>query len=53
MRLSLEICLKRLKTTYLDIFYVHYWDYHTSAEEIMDGLHALVERGLVLYLVCI
>ncbi|KAF9557285.1 aryl-alcohol dehydrogenase [Agrocybe pediades] len=50
MRSSLEGSLKRLKTTYIDIFYVHYWDNHTSAEEIMDGLHSLVERGLVLYL---
>ncbi|KAJ3768104.1 aryl-alcohol dehydrogenase, partial [Lentinula raphanica] len=50
MRTSLEISLKRLRTDYVDIFYVHAWDMHTSVEEIMDGLHNLVVAGKVLYL---
>ncbi|KAJ4490021.1 aryl-alcohol dehydrogenase [Lentinula aciculospora] len=50
MRVSLEISLKRLRTDYIDIFYVHAWDMHTSVEEIMDGLHNLVAAGKVLYL---
>ncbi|KAK9249699.1 NADP-dependent oxidoreductase domain-containing protein, partial [Lipomyces tetrasporus] len=33
-----------------DILYLHWWDYTTSIEEIMDGLHILVEPGKVLYL---
>jgi len=51
MKHAVELSLKRLRTTYIDIFYLHYWDYHTSAEEIMNGLHNLVEKGQVLYLV--
>ncbi|KAJ3983703.1 aryl-alcohol dehydrogenase [Lentinula detonsa] len=50
MRVSLEISLKRLRTDYVDIFYVHAWDMHTSVEEIMDGLHNLVAAGKILYL---
>lgn len=51
MVLSLEASLKKLRTTYVDIFYVHWWDYETSIEEVMNGLHNLVVQGKVLYLV--
>jgi hypothetical protein len=51
LRLGIEGSLKRLRTTYVDVYYLHYWDLHTSVEEIMDGLHVLVQQGLVLYLV--
>ncbi|KAJ7646211.1 aryl-alcohol dehydrogenase [Mycena rosella] len=50
LKLSIEESLRRLKTTYIDILYVHYWDLHTSVEEIMDSLHNLVIAGKVLYL---
>ncbi|KAJ7926984.1 NADP-dependent oxidoreductase domain-containing protein [Mycena leptocephala] len=53
-RLSVEASLKKLKTTYINIFYVHFWDLHTSVEEMMDSLHILhilVLSGQVLYLV--
>ncbi|KAF8172995.1 aryl-alcohol dehydrogenase [Mycena galopus ATCC 62051] len=50
MKLSVESSLKRLRTTYIDIFYVHYWDLHCSVEELMDGLHILVLSEKVLYL---
>lgn len=43
--------LKKLRTSYIDILYVHLWDWTTSIEEIMDGLHNLVVAGKVLYLV--
>ena len=42
--------LKKLRTDYIDILYVHWWDYTTSIEEVMDGLHTLVLQGKVLYL---
>lgn len=51
MKLSLEASLKRLRTTYVDIMYLHWWDHTTSIEEIMDGLHNLVTQGKALYLV--
>ncbi|KAF8901292.1 NADP-dependent oxidoreductase domain-containing protein [Mucidula mucida] len=50
MHISLEASLKKLRTTYVDILYVHWWDYETSIEEVMDNLHALVLSGKVLYL---
>ncbi|KAI3608400.1 putative aryl-alcohol dehydrogenase [Moniliophthora roreri] len=42
--------LKKLRTTYIDLFYVHWWDWDTTIEEVMDGLHNLVVQGKVLYL---
>ena len=51
LMLSVETSLKRFRTTYIDILYVHLWDSVTSIEEIMDGLHNLVAAGKVLYLV--
>lgn len=49
--MSVEASLKKLRTTYIDILYVHWWDYETSVKEVMDGLHNLVIQGKVLYLV--
>ena len=51
MHISLENSLKKLRTSYIDIFYVHWWDWDTSIEEVMDGLHHLVAQRKVLYLV--
>ncbi|KZT64790.1 aryl-alcohol dehydrogenase [Daedalea quercina L-15889] len=50
LKLSVEASLAKLRTSYIDILYLHYWDLHTSIEEIMDGLHNLVVAGKVLYL---
>uniref|UniRef100_A0A0W0GAZ1 NADP-dependent oxidoreductase domain-containing protein n=1 Tax=Moniliophthora roreri TaxID=221103 RepID=A0A0W0GAZ1_MONRR len=50
MTRSLEHSLKKLRTSYIDLFYVHWWDWDTSIEEVMDGLHNLVIQGKVLYL---
>ncbi|KDQ33591.1 hypothetical protein PLEOSDRAFT_1099550 [Pleurotus ostreatus PC15] len=50
MLLSVEASLKKLRTTYIDILYVHWWGYDTSIEEVMNGLHTLVSQSKVLYL---
>lgn len=50
MFLSLEASLKKLQTDYIDLFYVHLWDWSTSIPEIMDSLDILVKQGKVLYL---
>uniref|UniRef100_A0A0W0FIL9 NADP-dependent oxidoreductase domain-containing protein n=1 Tax=Moniliophthora roreri TaxID=221103 RepID=A0A0W0FIL9_MONRR len=50
MMRSVEASLKKLRTTYIDLFYVHWWDWDTTIEEVMDGLHNLVVQGKVLYL---
>ncbi|CAK5265232.1 unnamed protein product [Mycena citricolor] len=50
MHLSVDASLKKLRTHYIDILYLHWWDWDTSVEEVMDGLHNLVVQGKVLYL---
>ena len=42
--------LERLGTDYIDILYIHRWDYNTPIEETMKALHDLVQSGKVLYL---
>jgi aryl-alcohol dehydrogenase-like predicted oxidoreductase len=48
--MSLRDSLKKLKTDWIDILYVHWWDWTTSIEEMMDSLDAVVKSGKVLYL---
>ncbi|PWY63850.1 Aldo/keto reductase [Aspergillus eucalypticola CBS 122712] len=50
MRVSIDESLRRLQTTYIDVFYVHAWDYSTNVEELMQSLNHLVAQGKVLYL---
>ncbi|KAK0439141.1 NADP-dependent oxidoreductase domain-containing protein [Armillaria borealis] len=50
LHLSVEASLKKLRTSYIDILYVHWWDYETSIPEVMDSLHNLVAAQKVLYL---
>jgi aryl-alcohol dehydrogenase-like predicted oxidoreductase len=49
MRRSVEGSLKRLGTDYLDLLYLHMWDYTTPVEEVMRSLDDLVRAGKVLY----
>jgi aryl-alcohol dehydrogenase-like predicted oxidoreductase len=46
---ALEASLKRLRTDYIDLYWVHIWDQITPVEEIMRGLDDLVRQGKVLY----
>ena len=50
LKLSLEASLRKLQTTYVDLLYVHWWDFTTSIEEMMRGLHQMIMNGKVLYL---
>ncbi|KAK5121591.1 putative aryl-alcohol dehydrogenase aad14 [Meristemomyces frigidus] len=50
LHLSLRDSLKKLGTDYLDVLYVHWCDWTTSIEELMDSLDEVVKRGQVLYL---
>ncbi|KAK9372532.1 NADP-dependent oxidoreductase domain-containing protein [Lipomyces chichibuensis] len=50
MHLSLEASLKKLQTTYIDIFYVHWWDFTTSIPELMKSLNRMIDARKVLYL---
>ncbi len=46
---SVEGSLKRLKTDYLDLLWIHIWDYTTPMEEILRALDDLVRQGKLLY----
>ena len=49
MKISVDASVKKLRTSYIDILYMHWWDYNTSIEEVMDGRHQPVLSGKVLY----
>ncbi|KIW01728.1 uncharacterized protein PV09_06905 [Verruconis gallopava] len=50
MHVSIRDSLRKLKTDYIDILFVHWWDFATSVEEVMTHLHAYVMARQVLYL---
>ena len=50
MKVAIETSLRNLNADYIDLYYVHYWDYSTSIEELMQSLNQLVASGKVLYL---
>jgi len=50
LHVSLEASLKKLQTTYIDLLYVHWWDFTCSIEELMQSLNVMVQQGKVLYL---
>ncbi|OLN96924.1 Norsolorinic acid reductase B [Colletotrichum chlorophyti] len=50
LKLSLEASLRKLRTSYVDILYIHWWDYTTSVPELMQALNDVVASGKVLYL---
>lgn len=50
LHMSVRDSLAKLQTSWIDVLYVHFWDYSTSIKEVMDSLHRLVESGKVLYL---
>ncbi|ROT39418.1 aldo/keto reductase [Sodiomyces alkalinus F11] len=47
---SVKASLHKLRTDYIDLLYVHWWDYSTSIPELMQSLNNLVVSGKVLYL---
>jgi aryl-alcohol dehydrogenase-like predicted oxidoreductase len=49
---ALGASLKRLKTDYVDIYYVHTPDYTTPIEETLRALDDMVRSGKVHYLAC-
>ena len=46
---SVEESLRRLGTDYLDVLYLHVWDFTTPVEEILRGMDDLVRQGKILY----
>jgi len=47
-----ERSLKRLRTDYIDIYYMHEWDGITPVEEKLAALDTLVTQGKVRYIGC-
>ncbi|KAF2396523.1 Aldo/keto reductase [Trichodelitschia bisporula] len=50
LHISVAASLKKLQTDYIDLLYVHWWDFTTGIEEVMQSLNHLVTQGKVLYL---
>jgi aryl-alcohol dehydrogenase-like predicted oxidoreductase len=50
LHLSVEASLKKLKTSYIDLLYVHWLDHTTSVAEMMHSLNDLIRAGKVLYI---
>jgi aryl-alcohol dehydrogenase-like predicted oxidoreductase len=49
MMQAAEASLKRLKTDYIDLYWLHIWDQITPVEEVMRAFDDLVRQGKVLY----
>lgn len=47
---SVEESLKRLDTDYIDLLWLHSWDFTTGVEEVLRALDDLVRSGKVLHL---
>jgi aryl-alcohol dehydrogenase-like predicted oxidoreductase len=49
MMLAVEASLERLKTEYIDLYWLHIWDQITPIEEVMRAFDDLVRQGKILY----
>jgi aryl-alcohol dehydrogenase-like predicted oxidoreductase len=47
---AVEASLRRLKTDYIDLYWLHIWDKMTPVEEVMRAFDDLVSQGKVLYI---
>ena len=45
-----DASLKRLKTRYIDLLWVHIWDPMTPIEELVRSLDDLIKAGQILYI---
>lgn len=50
IRAQLDQTLRRLRTDYLDLYWLHNWDRHTPVEETLSTLDDLVRAGKIRYL---
>jgi aryl-alcohol dehydrogenase-like predicted oxidoreductase len=46
---ALEGSLRRLKTDYIDLYWIHVWDAVTPPEELLETMSALVRAGKIRY----
>jgi len=50
MMQALDASLKRLKTDYIDLYWLHAWDYTTPEEEILRALDDMIRAGKIHYI---
>ncbi len=50
LRQSLDASLKRLGVDYIDLYYVHWWDFTTPVEEVHRALDDAVRAGKILHI---
>ena len=50
MMQAVEASLRRLKTDYIDLYWMHIWDRVTPVDEVMRAFDDLVRQGKVLYI---
>ena len=50
MMRSVQESLQRLKTDYIDVLWLHIWDFTTHPEEVLLAMNDLISRGLVHYI---
>ncbi|MDQ3022811.1 MAG: aldo/keto reductase [bacterium] len=46
---SVEASLRRMKTDYIDLYWLHVWEFRTPVEEVMRAVDDLVRAGKILY----
>ncbi|MGV3551427.1 aldo/keto reductase [Rhizobium sp.] len=49
IRMGIEGSLKRLRTDYIDMYWMHVWDRTTPAEEVLQSLTRAVQAGKILH----
>lgn len=49
MMRSVEDSLKRLKTDFIDVLYLHIWDDITPIDEVLRGMDDLIKQGKITY----
>ncbi|WP_159992446.1 aldo/keto reductase [Roseomonas sp. 18066] len=49
LRAAVERSLKRLRTDFIDLYWIHVWDGVTPAEELLQTMAALIQAGKIRY----
>jgi aryl-alcohol dehydrogenase-like predicted oxidoreductase len=49
MMRSVETSLRNLNTDYIDLYYLHMWDFTTPVEEVLRGFEDLISSGKILH----
>lgn len=50
MMRTVEVSLKRMNTDYIDVLWVHMWDFTTRVDEVLRAMNDLISQGKVCYI---